>query len=329
MLGCRPSSDAGEGSRPESAQQNRKPVTIHESAEDSAALPTASIPAPAAADSAQPADEPAKGAGTQPTGVLKASEPMRALPGDSSSTLAARQALPSTKGGLASGAQPAAGPAKGAATEPTRGLKASEPAKALPGDNSSTPVAQDAPPSAATSAQPAAEGAATRPSEGLKASEPIKALPADGSSTARQVNRDAPSNGAATKAEKASPESPARDNGSAAGNNPTAVSKDGPAGRFAARATDTAAQSQKVDAGKAAAAFSPKRASAVNVDAEGKESAAVSTTPSPAKIKVRQPAPMSLSDALQEQLTATKADMLGKASTTPRIMQVLFVQSVV
>ena len=290
MLGCRRSSDAGEGSRPESAQQNRKPVTIHESADDSAASPTVNIAVPAAAHSAQPADEPAKGAATQPTGGLKAPEPIRALPGDSSRTLAAQQALPSTERGLASGAQPAAGPAKGAVTEPTRGLNASEPAKALPGDNSSTPAAQDATASSATSAQPAGEavkGAATRPSKGLKASEPVKSMPADSSSTAGQVNGDAPSNGAATKAEKASPESLAQDNGSAAGKNPTAMSKDGPAGRVPAKAKDTAARSQKVDVGKAAAAPS-KSASAVNADAESKESAAMSTSPSPAKIKVRQ-----------------------------------------
>lgn len=116
MLAYRRSSDAGQTSRPETAQQDRTPAPIPEGAklEDSQASPKASTPAPAAAASAEPA--PASGA--------------------------ALSSLGSTPG-----AQPAAEPAKGAAIEPKQGLQASEPVKALPHSSSSaSAVKQAAPP---------------------------------------------------------------------------------------------------------------------------------------------------------------------------------------
>ena len=117
MLACRRSSDAGQTSRPETAQQDRTPAPIPEGAklEDSQASPKASTPAPAAAASAEPAPAPASGA-----------------------------ALSSL--GSSPGAQPAPEPAKGAATKPDQGLQASEPVKALPHSSSSASAVKPAAP---------------------------------------------------------------------------------------------------------------------------------------------------------------------------------------
>ena len=274
MLLYRRSSDAGQTSRPESAQQERKPAPIHGGAKlaDSLAAPKASTAAPAAAvpsepapasgaavsalsstSDVQPAAEPAKGTATEPKQGLQASEPVKALPHTRSSKAAvkplatmsdqANEAAPQSQGARAAAApsepapaseaavsalsstsdvQPAAEPAKGAATEPKQGLQASKPVKALPHTRSSgSPVKPpptmsdqadvDAPqpqggPAAAASSEPAsaseaiasalsstsevqpaaepAKGTTTKPKQGLQASEPVKALPHNSSSKA-------------------------------------------------------------------------------------------------------------------------------------------------